>query len=191
VLADPASRRHGATPLNAVVHETPRGITAYALWHTKGEWTPTGPNGEVQVREVIAADPQAYLALWRMLLSIDLTRITTYSFAAVDESLLHLVDHPRRLGGRLNESLRVRLVDVPRALAARRYAAPVDVVLEATDPLLYGNAGRWRSSPTGNRPPAHPRTHPPTWRVTCWNSVRRTSVGCRWPRSVPPDGYGS
>jgi predicted acetyltransferase len=144
VLADPASRRHGATPLNAVVHETPRGITGYALWHTKGEWTPTGPNGEVQVREVIAADPQAYLALWRMLLSIDLTRITTYSFAAVDEPLLHLVDHPRRLGGRLNESLWVRLVDVPRALAARRYAAPVDVVLEVTDPLLDGNAGRWR-----------------------------------------------
>jgi predicted acetyltransferase len=33
---------------------------------------------------------------------------------------------------------------VPRALAGRRYASPVDVVIEVRDELLPANAGRWR-----------------------------------------------
>src|SRR5690606_3971888 len=47
-------------------------------------------------------------------------------------------------GARLADALWVRVVDVPAALSARRYVAPVDVVLEVTDDLLPGNAGRWR-----------------------------------------------
>jgi predicted acetyltransferase len=47
----------------------------------------------------------------------------------------------------------VRLVDVGTALAQRRYSAPVDVVLEVSDPLLPWNDGRWRlvGGPDGAR----------------------------------------
>ncbi len=38
----------------------------------------------------------------------------------------------------------VRLIDVPRALAARRYSAPADVVIEVRDRELPANEGRWR-----------------------------------------------
>src|SRR5262249_17950466 len=38
----------------------------------------------------------------------------------------------------------VRLVDVPRALAQRHYARPVDLVIEVTDELCQQNQGRWR-----------------------------------------------
>ena len=38
----------------------------------------------------------------------------------------------------------VRLVDIDKALEARRYAAPVDVVLEVVDTFCPWNAGRWR-----------------------------------------------
>ena len=117
VLADPPSRRDGRGQLRAVVHETSHGVTGYALWRHQGGWAPTGPDGSVEVREAVAADPQAYAAIWRFLLSIDLTRTTNYSFAALDEPLLHLVPEPCRLGGRLIESLWVRLIDLPRALA--------------------------------------------------------------------------
>ncbi|WP_328466275.1 GNAT family N-acetyltransferase [Actinoplanes sp. NBC_00393] len=144
VLVDPKDGRDGATRRYGVVHEGPGGPTGYALWRVKDKWTGHGPDAEVQVREVAAADPATYLALWRFLLGIDLSRSVTHSLAAVDEPLQYLVDEPRRLGATMLDGLWVRIIDVPQALTARRYAAPVDVVLEITDPLLESNTGRWR-----------------------------------------------
>ncbi len=144
VHADNPQHRQGATPFHAVIYETPEGPAGYAIWRSKGNWTPQGPQGEVQVREVVAGDPDAYLALWRFLLSIDLTRHLSMRSAAVDEPLRYLVDEPRRLNPAIGDGLWVRIVDLPRALATRRYAAPLDVVLEVTDELLASNTGRWR-----------------------------------------------
>jgi predicted acetyltransferase len=144
VLADLPALRDGGTPLRAVVHDTPHGPTGYALWRTKEGWDAHGPNADVRVREVVAADPVAYAALWRFVLGIDLARTASVGFLALDDPLQHLVDEPRRLGARLSDALWVRIVDLPRALATRRYAAPLDVVLDVTDPLLTANTGRWR-----------------------------------------------
>jgi predicted acetyltransferase len=156
VVSDPAGLREGATALHGVVHETPEGPTGYALWRTRGSWTGTGPNSAVEVQEVVAADPGAYAALWRMLLTIDLTRHLRFDYAAVDEPLIHLVDEPRRLGGQLADSLWVRIVDVPGALAARRYASAIDLVLEVTDDLIPANNGRWRLTNAGCRATGDP-----------------------------------
>lgn len=150
VLADPPDRRGGRTALKAVVHESPDdpdrpgGVDGYALWRVRGDWGADGPEGEVTVKELVAATPDAYLALWRFLLSIDLTRSASLWFGGADEPLLHLADQPRRLRTTVGDGLSLRVVDLPAALTARRYAAPVDVVLDVTDRLLPGNAGRWR-----------------------------------------------
>jgi predicted acetyltransferase len=144
VLGDPESHRDGATKRYAVVHEGPDGPTGYALWRVKDDWNSHGPNAEVQVREVVAADPETYQTLWRFLLGIDLARSVTVRLGSVEEPLLHLVDEPRRLGAGFADALWLRLIDVPAALAARRYATDVDVVIEVTDPILEQNTGRWR-----------------------------------------------
>jgi predicted acetyltransferase len=144
VLSDPKDKRDGATKLYAVVHDGPGGPTGYALWRVHNRWTDHGPDAEVEVREVAADDPETYQALWRFLLGIDLSRAVRYRLAAADEPLRLLVDEPRRLGGTLSDALFVRLVDLPGALAARRYLAQLDVVLEVEDPILTANAGRWR-----------------------------------------------
>ncbi|GAB1690002.1 GNAT family N-acetyltransferase [Krasilnikovia sp. M28-CT-15] len=123
VLADAESLRRGATALHGVVHDTPGGPTGYALWRGVPHWDRHGPDGEVRIREVAAT----YATLWRFLLSIDLTRNATAEFRPLDEPLQHLVDEPRRLGTRISDGLWIRLVDLPRALAARRYATDVDV----------------------------------------------------------------
>jgi predicted acetyltransferase len=149
VLGDPKDHRDGATKRYAVVHEGPGGPTGYALWRVKDDWNSHGPSAEVQVREVVAADPDTYQALWRFLLGIDLTRSVTMRLAAVEEPLLYMVDEPRRLGAGYVDALWLRVIDVPGALAARRYATDVDVVLEVTDPILTRNTGRWRL--TGGR----------------------------------------
>lgn len=144
ILADIPSQRDGAGPLRGVVHDTPQGPTGYAVWCTQSKWDQHGPNGEVKIYEAVAADPAAYQALWQFLLTIDLTRTATVIFGALDEPLQYLVDEPRRLGGAQGDALWIRIVDVPGALATREYAAPVDVVLDVTDPLLPANTGRWR-----------------------------------------------
>jgi predicted acetyltransferase len=153
ILSDLPARREGATERRAVLHEGPDGLDGYALWRTKGDWDARGPKGQVRADAIVAVTPEAYLALWRFLLTIDLTRSVVYRHAAPDEPLQHLVADPRQLGARLTDGLWVRVVDVAAALSARRYAAEVDVVIEVADPLLPDNAGRWRLSggPTGAR----------------------------------------
>lgn len=150
VLADPPAAREGATALRVTLHEGPDGVDGYALWRVRNEWSATGPQGEVRVKEVVAAGLDAYLSLWRFLLSVDLTRSVTYWMGGPDEPLLHLVDEPRRLGVTVADGLHVRIVDLPAALTGRRYAVPVDVVLEVTDELRPGNAGRWRLTADGD-----------------------------------------
>ncbi|HEY8472697.1 MAG TPA: GNAT family N-acetyltransferase [Natronosporangium sp.] len=143
-LADPASHRQGSTTRRITIHEGSAGVDGYALWRARSKWSDTGPNGEVSVDEVVAINPDAYLTLWRLLLSIDLTRSVKVWATGLDDPLLHLVDAPRRLGTTVGDGLFVRIVDLPAALAARRYAVPVDVVIEVTDPLRPANTGRWR-----------------------------------------------
>jgi predicted acetyltransferase len=149
VLADTEARRHGFGARRAVVVDGPDGPTGYATWRTKSGWDASGPRAEVEVNEIMALDPASYTALWRFLLGIDLARVARYGMARTDEPLLHLISETNRLGPRLYDGLWVRLVDVEASLAARRYAAGVDVVFEVTDPLLPENAGRWRL--TGDR----------------------------------------
>ena len=148
-LVDTPARRGGAAELRAVVHETEAGADGYAVWRAKSEWVADSPRGEVWVTEVVATNPAAYASLWEFLLGIDLTRTTKYGFGAVDEPLLHLVHDPRALAARLVDALWVRVVDVGAALAARRYATGVDLVLDVTDPILTGNTGRWRLAGDG------------------------------------------
>lgn len=142
-IADPKSSRGGMSALRAVLYEVDGRVDGYATFRTKGGWNDTGPAGEVKVSEVVAASAEAYAALWRFLLNIDLARTVKYHFGAVDEPLPYLVTNPTGLGSSISPSLWVRIVDVPAALAARRYTGPIDVVLDVSDPMLPANARRW------------------------------------------------
>src|SRR5215475_340152 len=75
--------RGGATSLRAAVHDGPSGIDGYVLWRAKSEWTSGGPNGKAMIREMVATTPEAYRALWRFALSVDLTRTARYRYASV------------------------------------------------------------------------------------------------------------
>ncbi|GIF70952.1 UPF0256 protein [Asanoa siamensis] len=161
LLADLPSQRDGATERLAAVHEDTSGtVDGYAIWRTRGDWEHGGPNGVVRVSEVVAANPDAYRALWRFLFSLDLTRRLTYGMATPDEPLPHLVPEPRRLQSQLVDGLWVRVVDVPGALRARAYRAPLDVVVELTDAILPANAGRWRVTTDGRSTTCERSTDP-------------------------------
>lgn len=148
---DSEGARAGASPLRYLAHFAedgePDGIATYRF--KEGEDGPS-PDGEVRVHELWAEQPTAYASLWRYLLDIDLARRFRYRNAAPDEPLRHLVADHRQVTTELTDGLYLRVIDLPAALQARAYAAPVDVVLEVTDDLLPTNAGRWRLRSEGD-----------------------------------------
>jgi predicted acetyltransferase len=145
-IADFEHDREGFGRLRALVWDGPDGPAGYALYAVRGKWEDHHPADEVKLNELVAATPEAARALWDHLLSLALTRKLTWGMGALDEALPHLLTDPRAVGGTVRDALFVRLVDVPRALAERRYTLPVDVVFEVTDAACPWNAGRWRLS---------------------------------------------
>ncbi|MEV5598540.1 GNAT family N-acetyltransferase [Streptomyces sp. NPDC052496] len=111
-----------------------------------------GEKGVVTVGEMEAPDAPAAAALWSYLAAIDLTRKVRAWAVAPDDPLLHFAaDRDQvRVTGRL-PALWLRLVDVARALTARSWAVPADLVLEVRDAALPANAGRFRltADPSG------------------------------------------
>ncbi len=155
-LFDPQWRRDGASSLRFAVHHVgPPSSSgdAYAVYSVKGTWDATGPQGVVSIREVQASTPAGAVAIWAFLLEMDLVSHVRWDRAATDEPVQYLVDNPRAIRQTSVDSLWVRLVDVDRALAARVYAAPVDVVIEVSDPFCAWNVGRYRL--TGDQTGAH------------------------------------
>ena len=147
-LRDDEEGRHGATARFYLVHTEPDGAaTGYAAYRVKSHWTESGePDSTLTVEEVRALTPSAYAALWQVLLSVDLVRTLKYPMASAEDPLRHLVTDIRALNSLPVDALWVRLVDVDRALAARRYPAPIDLVIEVRDAFCPWNAGRWRLS---------------------------------------------
>jgi predicted acetyltransferase len=113
----------------------------------KGRWTDSNEtDGTLIVTDMRADRPTASAALWRFLLSVDLVRTVSFPKASPDDPLRHLVTDPRAVHVRPLDALWVRLVDVDRALAARRYPTPIDLVIEVRDAFCPWNDGRWRLS---------------------------------------------
>jgi predicted acetyltransferase len=150
-LFDPERWREGATALRFAVHSDEAGQPdGYVIFNVKSKWEQTGPSGQVNVRELQATNPAAYAAACAFVLEMDLVREVRWERAAVDEPVPHLVTDPRALQPLLTDALWVRLVDVDRALQARRYTVPVDVVLDVSDSFCAWNTGRYRLTADGH-----------------------------------------
>jgi predicted acetyltransferase len=145
LLRDDPEQRHGATARRYLLHTEADGtVTGYAAYRMKGEWTDDGePDGTLTVEEARALTPQAYAALWKVLLSVDLVRTLKVPMASPDDPLRQMLADPRALHTRTFDALWLRLVDVGPALSARRYPAPIDMVFEVRDPFCPWNDGRW------------------------------------------------
>jgi predicted acetyltransferase len=146
-VTDPEYWRDGAESMRiAVVCEDGTDATArgYALFRRKSSWQDAGPRGSVWVKEAVAQDAATSRALWGVLLDLDLMASVEVWLLATDDPLWHLLVDTRDALPRISDNLWLRLLDVPTALAARRYSTAVDVVIEVRDERLPANAGRWR-----------------------------------------------
>ena len=93
----------------------------------------------------------AYTSLWRYLLGIDLTEELRTSGRPVDEPLRYLFEDQRQLRTTSwGDRSWARLVNVPRALALRRYEEEGVLVIEVHDPFCPWNDGRFAVSVDGD-----------------------------------------
>jgi predicted acetyltransferase len=141
--------RRSTQPVKAVVHHGPDGPDGFATYVVDGlqvyPWTKN-----LQLVDMFTGTPAAFAGLWRFLLGIDLVDRIVAEARPLDEPIeLILADHRRSTVERIGDEHWVRLVDVPKALAAREYGTAAPVVVEVTDPLLPANSGRYRITPDG------------------------------------------
>lgn len=147
-LSDHPSQRGGREPLRIALVERDGEPRGYTTLRRKVDWTATGPRGTVSTGEVVALDPAAAHTLWSTLLNLDLTHEAVPFMLPVDDVITSLLVDLRAAAPKIVDHVWVRLVDVPRALAARTYSSDLDVTLRVTDPRLPANTGTWRLTAT-------------------------------------------
>jgi predicted acetyltransferase len=139
----PAGERGGRPPLGCVLAERDGVVVGYARYDVVEV---PGARWQARVRSLEADGPDACAALWRYLFAIDLTSSVALRNRPVDDAWQHLVSDIRSCEVSVRDSLYLRPVDVAAALARRRYARELDMVLAVSDPFCPWNEGRWRLS---------------------------------------------
>lgn len=134
-----------------VQYEEDGRVRGYVRYRVKEGFELGSSAAELNVIELVAATHAACSALWSYVFGVDLIQSIHCEFARVDEPLLHMLEDPRRLIRRTADSLFVRIVDVERALAGRRYAMDGALTFALTDAFCPWNDGtyRLRGGPAG------------------------------------------
>jgi predicted acetyltransferase len=145
-------RRGRGEPFH-VVHDVGGTIDGYARYAIR-----EGEENEVSVLDMQAVTPAARLDLWRYLADIDLMKRVEWWNIPVDDPILLAVAEPRKLELTLGDALWLRIVDLPSALAGRRYRGDGRVVLEVEDEFCPWNDGRWSLTVEAGVPLVEPAT---------------------------------
>jgi len=159
VLFDPEFRRGGATARRFVAFSGDDGLEGYAMYRQSRD--ADSMTGEVVLQELIAATPAAHHGLWRFLLRLDLFPSLRYWNMPVDDELPWRVTDPRRVERSIVDSLWLRILDVPKALAGRRYRSGGTVVIEVEDAFRPATAGRFALEASADGASCAPTTAPP------------------------------
>ena len=151
---DPTAARDGASKLFAAVHEDAAGVPdGFATWRiAEGHADDRVAAATVVIDELVAIDTDVELAIWQFLANIDLATTLSWNGAPVDLPLRSRLVEPRQLHQRgRSDWAWARLLDVPAALAARRYPVAGDLVLQVDDAFRPASGGTFRlkGSPDG------------------------------------------
>ena len=151
-LGDRPDQRRGAGPLQRALLELDGRPAGYALYRVASERAGDDWQHTLRISEAFGAGERATRELWRFLLAIDWVDEVEMAMLPVDHSLQLLVARLNFLRARLWDGLWVRLVDLPAALTARKYAADGGVTFDVvSDPLFGDNVGTWTIADGGVR----------------------------------------
>jgi len=143
---DPEWTREGASRRFDVVYETEPGrVEGWLSYRVENRWPHGLAANIIKVGMLVGLTPDAEASLWRYLFELDLAGTIKLPDRPVDDPIRWRLADPRRLRVTdVGDHLWVRLLDLPGALAARRYAVDGTLVLEVTDALRPRNQGRFR-----------------------------------------------
>ncbi len=111
----------------------------------------------VVVEDFFAPTTEAYLGLLRFLLGLDLVDRVMFWMLPVDDPLPWLLTDRRAARvTQAHDETWLRMVDVHRALASRRYGGEGAVTIRVNDPLLPNNSGSFTVSGDGAQPTDRP-----------------------------------
>jgi predicted acetyltransferase len=97
--------------------------TGFVAFRQKPDMSAERPRGRVEIIELHGVDAEAEASLWRFVTAIDLFPRVSYRIAPTDCVLPWLTPDIRSVNRQRADSLWLRLIDLPAALAARRYSA--------------------------------------------------------------------
>jgi predicted acetyltransferase len=123
--------------LRAVRYDGPDGVTTgVALYRVTGGDDDFSTHTLV-VEYLSTETPEAYAALWRYLLEVDLVSQVKAGMRSVDEPVLWQVSDMRAVRTQKADHLWLRILDVKAALEARAYTGSGGFVLEVADELGF------------------------------------------------------
>jgi predicted acetyltransferase len=126
---------YGKVPACIVARDDQGSPVGYLIWTPAafdGDWF--AGKAPINVHQFMSTTPQAYAALWHYLLGMDLVGEIRMEERPVDEPLEHLLSDGRAAQAhRIYDATWVRLLDIPAALSARRYATTDRLVFEVVD----------------------------------------------------------
>jgi predicted acetyltransferase len=153
LFRDTESRRQGFSPLQFLLHDSDAGeADGYVAYRIKrGEDADDLAASLARISELVAATPEAYEALWRFCLNIDLVTMVQAGNRPFDDPVIHLLADGRRLRRRISDGMWIRLVDVPTALRLRHYRTAGALTLRLDDAVCPWNEGSFRldATPSG------------------------------------------
>ena len=107
----------------------------YVRYRAEEKWVERQSQASITVDDFQAVTDEAHLALWSFLINVDLVATVKAEHGSPSERLPWLLTNARaaRMSD-VGDGLWVRLIDIPRALEARRYEREARLVLEVIDP---------------------------------------------------------
>lgn len=122
----------------AAVHYSDAGEVDGYVTYRFGGWE-SKPH-TIEVADLVAAEPNAYLALWQYLASIDLSTRVTYSAGPADDALRWALVDPRVVSvTNVEDRIWLRILDPIAAFEARAFGAAGSVSFRVDDPLGFAS----------------------------------------------------
>ena len=126
VMAMRSHERDGDTPAWYLRHDD-----GYATYRIRQSWGDARPAHTLELLELVAVTPEAHIALWHVLLNIDLVATITTHQMALDDPLPYLLTNSRAVRTTANnDGVWVNVRDVATCFGARAYRTDDRLVVE-------------------------------------------------------------